>query len=556
MSAHNVKVIPLGGYGEVGKNMTAIEYGNDIVVIDAGLMFPEEQLLGVDFVIPDISYLTQNKDRVRALLVTHGHEDHIGALPYILPDLNVPIFATRLTKGLIANKLRERRLLNTAEINVVDVRDVLTLGEFEVEFYRVNHSIPDAVGIALHTPAGTVVHSGDFKIDQTPVDGLPTDFAKLVELGQRGVLAFICDCVRVEREGHSPSDRSICETFDIIFRRAPGRIIVTTFASNISRLQQVVDVSREHGRKVAVVGRSLENNVKVSIELGYMTGTDGVLMRQDEVRRLPAEQVVFVTTGSQGEPTSVLSRIATNEHRNIRIVPGDTVIMSSSPIPGNEETVMRTVDNLFRLGADVIYSALANVHVSGHAAQDDIKLVLNLLKPRYCVPFHGEYRHMVLFRRVAQEVGIAFDQSLLVGVGQVLEFGEGQGFVSGQVPSGSVFVDGTRTTFGEVHQVVLRDRRLLSRDGIVIAVVALDRQTGRLVLGPDIVSRGFVYSHEPEDILQSAKDALLEGLDHGSRLNAEVEFGFVTHKIKEILGEYLYEQTGRRPLILPVVTEV
>ena len=552
---NTVKVIPLGGYAEVGKNMTAVEYGNDIVIIDAGLMFPEDRLLGVDFVIPDISYLLENKDKVRAILVTHGHEDHIGALPYVLPELRVPVFATRLTKGLISNKLKERRLLNSTEVNVVDTRDVLSLGEFEVEFYRVNHSIPDAVGIAVHTPAGTIVHSGDFKIDQTPVDGLPTDFAKLVELGQGGVIAFICDCVRVERGGHSPSERTIAETFDIIFRRARGRIIVTTFASNISRVQQIIDAAREHGRKVAVVGRSLESNAKVAIELGYLSGTEGVLMRLDELRGLPHEQIVFVTTGSQGEPTSVLSRIATNEHRSIRLVPGDTVIMSSSPIPGNEETVMRTVDNLFRLGADVIYSALANVHVSGHASQEDLKLVLNLLRPQYCVPFHGEYRHMVLFRRVAEEVGIQSEQALLAAVGQVLEFSERRGTISGRVPAGSVFVDGT-TTFGEMSQVVLRDRRQLSRDGVVIVVVALDRQSGRLVVGPDVVSRGFLYPREPDDVLESAKETLRAALDHGAKLNVEVEFGFVTHKVKEVLSEYLYEQTGRRPLILPVVTEV
>lgn len=553
MSGKSVKVIPLGGYGEVGKNMTAIEYGNDILVIDAGLMFPEEQLLGVDFVIPDISYLSENRDKVRAILVTHGHEDHIGALPFVLPELRVPVFATRLTRGLIANKLKERRGV-TAELNVISTEDVLTFGAFEVEFYRVNHSIPDAVGIALNTPAGTIVHSGDFKIDQTPVDGLTMDFAKLVSLGQRGVLAFICDCVRVERAGHSPSERTISETLDILFGRAPGRIIVTTFASNISRVQQIIDAAREHGRKVAVVGRSLENNVKVAIDLGYMNGTEGVLARFDEVRRLPSDQVVFVTTGSQGEPTSVLSRIATNDHRNIRIVPGDTVILSSSPVPGNEEAVMRTVNNLFRLGADVIYSEVSNVHASGHASQEDIKLVLNLLRPRYCVPFHGEYRHMVLFQRVAEEVGIPAERTLLAGVGDVLEFAGQEAWSAGQVTTGAILVDGA--TIGEVSQIVLRDRRQLSRDGVVIAVIGLDRQTGRIVVGPDIVSRGFVYAGEGDDVLEAAKEALREGLDHGSKANASIEFSFVNHKIKEILGEYLYGQTGRRPMILPVVTEI
>ncbi|MBI2955667.1 MAG: ribonuclease J [Chloroflexi bacterium] len=552
MSKNKVKIIPLGGAGEIGKNMLVVECRDDIVVIDAGLKFPNEEMLGIDFIIPDISYLLERKDRVRGIVITHGHEDHIGALPYILPELKVPVYSTRLTNGIIKVKLKERGLLHDTDLHCVEPGDVLSFGSIEVVFFRVNHSIPDAVGLIMNTPAGLIVHTGDFKFDKTPIEAPPTDFDQLVNLGLSNVVALFCDCVRVELHGSTPSERIVGDTFDAVMSDATGRVIITTFASNISRIQQAIYTAHNHGRKVAIIGRSLESNVNVAIDLGFLVVPDDTLISLAQAKNLRNDQVVFITTGSQGEPTSVLSRIATNDHKQIRLVPGDTVIISATPVPGNEETVSRTIDNLFRLGAKVVYDAIMTVHVSGHASRDELKLMLQLVQPQYCIPLHGEYRHMVLFREMAGEAGIAPEQVLLAEVGDILEFNQGSGRIARRVQVGSVLVDGVMV--GEVARVVLRDRQHLSRDGVVIVVVALDRQSGELVSGPDIVSRGFVYMREADELIEKAKENVRRAIV--SRNGSELEYGFAVQKIKESLGKFIFDKTRRRPMILTVVTEI
>ena len=552
MPRSKVRIIPLGGLGEIGKNMMAVECGDDIVVIDAGLMFPEEEMPGVDLVIPDITYLIENRDRVRAIVVTHGHEDHTGALPYVLPKLGVPIYATRLTQGLISVKLKEHHLLEDATLNTIKAGEEVTIGCFRLEFFHVCHSIPDGVGIALHTPAGLIVHTGDFKFDQTPVDNRLTDFASLARLGGDDVLALLSDSTNAERPGYTPSERQVGEMFDRVFLRAPGRVIVATFASNISRIQQVVDVAVRYDRRVAVIGRSMTENVRMARELGYLDMPDGVLIRVEEAARLPRNRVAIITTGSQGEPTSALTRMANGESRQLRIEEGDTVVISATPIPGNEESVNHTVDNLFRHGADVVYDALTNVHVSGHGAQEDERMMLNLLRPRYFVPIHGEYRHLRLHAKTAAELGIPESDIFILENGQILELSQHSAKVSGRVPAGYVLVDGIGV--GDVGQVVLRDRRLLSQDGVVIVTVTVDKQTGQLVGPPDIVSRGFIYEPDSEGLLDKARDRVSTAMEEGTRSSAER--AFISAKIKETLGRLLYELTHRRPMILPVITEV
>ncbi|MBI4320675.1 MAG: ribonuclease J [Chloroflexi bacterium] len=552
MAKNRVKVIALGGVGEVGKNMLVLEHKDDIIIIDAGLKFPEEEMIGIDFIIPDISYLLDKKERIRGIVLTHGHEDHIGALPYILPELGVPVYATRLTRGLLTVKLKERGLLRHAQINPVEPGETLSLGAFDVEFFRVNHSIPDAMGLIIRTSAGTIVHSGDFKFDKSPADSLPTDFAHLAQVGQEGVLALLCDCVRVELPGYTPSEQVVSDSFDAVLAQARGRVIVTTFASNISRIQLAICTAHRHGRKVAIVGRSLESNVGVAAELGFLNVPDGTIISLGETRSLPHNEVMFVTTGSQGEPTSALSRIANNEHRQIHIVPGDTVILSATPVPGNEETVARTIDNLFRLGADVIYDAVMTVHVSGHASREELKLMLSIVKPQFCIPLHGEYRHMVLFRSAAQEIGMSEDNIILAEVGDMVEFARDYGRITRRVPASAILVDGAMV--GELAQATLRDRQRLSRDGVVIVVVTLDRETGWLLAGPEIVTRGFVHMHGADDLTEKARDrvrTVLETLEQPQTGN-----GFIAGKVKDALGKFIYDRTRRRPMILPVVTEV
>ncbi len=548
MSGKTLRLIPLGGVGEIGKNMMLMEYGENIIVIDAGLMFPENYMLGIDIVIPDISYLLERKDKVRGIIITHGHEDHIGGLPYVLPQVNAPIYATRLTRGLIEVKLKEHKLLKAASLHTIQPGDVLNLGPFRVEFFRVCHSIPDGVGLAVETPVGLVVHSGDFKFDHSPVDGRLTDFAKLAELGGRGVMVLLSDSTNAETPGYTHSEQEIGETFDRIFTKAQGRVIVATFASNISRIQQVIETAERHNRRVGVVGRSMVNNVKMAIELGYLHVSPDMLLTIGEINRLPPRKVVMVCTGSQGEPTSALVRMASDEYRSVSIRPGDTVIVSATPIPGNEELINHTLNNLFRLGADVYYDELLDVHVSGHASREEQKLMINLIQPKFFVPIHGEYRHLILHAQMAQQLGIPATNIFVIESGQVLEFDGNEGWLGGEVAGGYVFVDGLGV--GDVGQVVLRDRQHLSRDGFLIAVVAVDEKTGELLAEPDIISRGFVYMREAEELIEQAKEKVLTALEKSGSP------AVVSTKIKETLSEFLYEQTRRRPMILPVVIEV
>jgi ribonuclease J len=548
-----LRVIPLGGLGEIGKNMMALEFEDDIILIDGGLMFPEDEMLGIDLVIPDVTCLLEKTHKIRGWLITHGHEDHTGGLPYLLPQLDFPpLYGTKLTQGLVKVKLDDHHLLEATKLNVIQAGDSLTLGAFQVEFFQVCHSIPDSVGLAVHTPVGTLVHTGDFKLDHTPVDGKLTDFGKLAQLSAQGVLALFSDSTRVEVPGYTASEKTVGDTFDVVFSKAKGRIIVATFASLISRVQQVVDAAVKYDRKVGVTGRSMENNVAMARQLGYLHVPDGVIQSLDQLSKLPYEQIVIVTTGAQGEPGSALSRMANGDHRQISIIEGDTVILSSSPIPGNEEAVARNIDNLYRRGAQVLYHRLLPVHVSGHASQEEQKLMLNLVKPRYFVPVHGEYHHLVLHGKLAESLGWPADNIFVVEDGDVLEFTPHTARVSGTVQCGYVFVDGLGV--GDIGSVVLRDRKHLAQDGILVAVIAVDRQTGHPTGLPDIISRGFVYERHSEELIEQARHVALEALDHQTDHTAD--YSFVKNKVRDSLSKYLYEQTKRRPMVLPVVVEV
>ena len=555
MTTEKVRLVPLGGLGEVGKNMMVVEYGDDIIIVDIGVMFPDEEMFGVDLVIPDTSYLADKKQRIRGILITHGHEDHVGGLPYILPMLDFPpIYATRLTQGLINVKLKEHRLLDKASVQVIAPGDQVELGRCSAEFFRVNHSIPDSVGIVLHTPVGTVVLTGDYKFDYTPVDGKPADLGTLGKIGNDGVLVMLGDSTRVETPGYTPSERVVNDSLDKIFANAPGRILLATFASLISRVQQVIDVSERYERFVALVGRSMQNNVQMAIELGYLNVPKGMLIRAEDINKFNPEQVTIICTGSQGEPTSALTRIANQDHRLIRIQPGDTVILSATPVPGNEKMVNRTINSLFRQGAEVFYQGIAQVHVSGHAAQEELKLMLSLIRPKYFVPVHGEYRQMVLHAKLAYSLGVPEENIVIAEDGDIIELSLDGGIaINEHVASGNVFVDGL--SVGDVGQIVLRDRKVLSQDGILMVVLTVDKETGQPLAGPDIVSRGFVYMRDSEALLESARErvfAALSSLDkHGGS-----DWSFIKDKIKHTLGEFLYEKTHRRPMILPVVMEV
>jgi ribonuclease J len=548
LSQELLRIIPLGGVGQIGKNMMVLEYDEHLLVIDAGLMFPESDMLGIDIVIPDMEYVFERRDRVRAIVITHGHEDHIGALPYLVQEVKAPVYATRLTRGLIEVKLKEHHLLDDTELHTVTPDDVLELDPFTVEFFHVCHSIPDGVGLAITTPVGLVVHSGDFKFDQTPVDGQLTDFAKLAELGGRGVHVLLSDSTNADTSGQTPSEQVVGETFDDIFAHATGRIIIATFASNISRVQQVLDTARRHGRQTGIVGRSMINYAKKAAELGYLDLAPDELLTAQQMNDLPPHQVAIACTGSQGEPTSALVRMSLGEHRLVNIRPGDSVVVSSTPIPGNEELVNRTLNNLFRAGAEVYYFERSQVHVSGHASREEHKLMLNLTRPRFFVPIHGEYRHLVHHARMAELVGIPKKNIFVVESGTVLEFGPDWGQINGQVTEGHVLVDGLGV--GDVGSVVLRDRHLLSRDGFVVVVVAVDSDNGQVVEGPHIITRGFVYIRESADLIDEASLCVLEALEYGGpRVTASA-------KIKDSLAEFFYKQTKRRPMILPVVLEV
>jgi len=552
MAKPRLKIIPLGGLSEIGKNMMVMEYQNDIILIDAGLMFPDEEMLGVDLVLPDTSYLREKREKIRGIIITHGHEDHIGALPYLLSEVNVPIYSTKLTQGLISVKLKQRRAHVKAKLNVIAPSSEITLGRFKIEPFHVCHSIPDAIGLIIRTPVGTIIHSGDFKLDYTPVDGKPTDLSRLAQLGVQGTLLLLADSTYAELPGYTPSERVVGETLDRVISQAPGRVIIATFSSLVSRIQQVIDSAAKHQRRVFVVGRSMIDTVRMALELGYLNAPDGILARLDELKGMPRNKIVFVATGSQGEPTSALVRMANRDHRQVHITPGDTVILSATPIPGNEAVVNRTVDNLFKQGAQVFYDKVAQVHVHGHASQEELKLLLNLVKPKFFMPIHGEYRHLTLHAKLAELVGIPKDNIFVLEDGEVLELSPWAGKVTGKVTSGNVYVDGLGGS--GIDHVVLRDRRMLSRDGIVIVIIAINRQTGKLIGRPDIISRGFVDTREDREMIEKSRDLIARALDHGR--DRPADWGFINTKVKDILNKFYYEQIKRRPMILPFMVKV
>lgn len=547
-----LNIIPLGGLGEIGKNMTVFKYGDDIIIVDAGLAFPEDDMLGIDLVIPDISYLTENKDKIRAIFLTHGHEDHIGALPYVLKKLDLPVYGTALTLGILQGRLKQNGV-SSSQLKTVQPGEFIRAGSFKVEFIRVNHSIPDAVAMAIHTPLGVVLHTGDFKIDQTPVDGQVTQFSKLAELGNQGVLMLLADSTNVERPGYTPSEKIVGKTFDEEFRYAKSRIIVATFSSNVHRIQQVVESAVRYGRKVAIIGRSMVNVVNIAMELGYLNIPDGTLIDIDETNNYRPEQVVIITTGSQGEPMSALTRMAMSDHKKVGIVPGDTVIISATPIPGNEKGVSRTIDHLFRLGAEVIYEKSLGVHVSGHASQEEIKLMHNLVRPKFFMPVHGEYRMLVKHSKLAQSLGMPKENIVIAENGSVVEVTKDSVGINNKVTAGKVLVDGLGV--GDVGNIVLRDRRQLSQDGILIVVVTIDKQDCSVVAGPDIVSRGFVYVREADDLMENAKEKVQIALNKCQE-NGVSEWSAIKSAVRDSLSRYLYEKTRRRPMILPVIMEI
>ncbi len=548
-----LRIIPLGGVGEIGKNMYVFEYGDDIVVVDCGLMFPDEEMFGIDLVIPDVTYLRENRDKVRAFVITHAHEDHVGGLPYVLPYLpGVPVYASTLARGLLGIKIKEHKLHNNP-LMPLDPGDMLEIGPFRIEPFRISHSIPDAMGIALHTPVGTVVTTGDFKFDHTPVDGRRSDFAVLSRLGEDGVICLLSDSTRAENPGYTLSERTVGETFREIMEPLDGRVIVATFASNIARIQQVLDAAATFDRKVAVIGRSMEQNFRIATDLGYLTYAPGQVVGKDQIGAVAPGSMVIATTGAQGEPMAGLARMANRDHRFVEIQPGDTVIVSASPIPGNEEYVARTIDNLFKAGANVFYHTVKHAHVSGHASQEELKLMLGLTRPKYFIPIHGEFRMLVQHGRLAVETGVAPENVFIIENGQAIEFfADGSARRASPVTSGYVLVDGL--SVGDVGEVVLRDRRALASDGMFIVVVTVDKQTGRVVAKPEIVTRGFIRGNEHDPLLAGTIERMMAAIEgQGDRTS---EIGLLKSQIKDEISRYLYEQTRRRPLVFPVVVEV
>lgn len=553
-NSDKLSIFALGGVGEIGKNMYVVQYGNDIVVIDSGLKFPEEDMLGIDIVIPDITYLTENRDKVRGIIITHGHEDHIGGLPYVLKHLNVPVYATRLTLGLIESKLREANLLGDTKRILITADSEVPLGALKATFFKTNHSIPDSVGVCLDTPEGVVVHTGDFKFDHTPVNGQYADLQRMAEIGQKGVLALLSDSTNAERPGFTPSESSVGVVLEDIFRKAQQRVVVATFASNIHRVQQVIEAAHATNRKLAVVGRSMVNVVTIASELGYLNVPDGMLIEPEEVNKMSADRVAVLSTGSQGEPMSALTRMARSTHRKVDILPGDTVVIAATPIPGNEKYVGRTVDELFRLGANVIYGGSSSgVHVSGHGSQEELKLMLNLMRPKYFIPIHGEYRMLRHHAKLAEDVGIERENIFITDIGDTIEIQNGVARRGSKLPSGYVLIDGLGV--GDVGNIVLRDRKLLSQDGILVVVVTLSKQDGTILSGPDIISRGFVYVRESEGLLDEANRIVTSTLHRLMNENVNEWASLKTH-VKDALGRFLYEQTRRRPMILPIIMEV
>lgn len=549
-----LSIFALGGLDEIGKNMYVVQYGNDIVVIDSGLMFPEEEMLGIDIVIPDITYLVENKDKVRGIILTHGHEDHIGGLPYILRQLNVPIYATKLTMGLIEHKLREANILNDTRRHIVNNKTEIKLGSsLKASFFNTNHSVPDSVGVCIDTPEGSVVHTGDFKFDMTPVNGQVADMHKMAELGKKGVLCLLSDSTNAERSGFTGSESTVGEGINQVFRKAKQRVIVATFASNIHRIQQVVNACLLYDRKLAVVGRSMVNVVNIASELGYLHVPSDLIIETDEINRLAANRVAVISTGSQGEPMSALTRMANASHRKVEILPGDTVIIAATPIPGNEKSIGRTVDQLFRIGADVVYSATSHVHVSGHGSQEDMKLMLNLIKPKFFIPIHGEYRMLRAHAQLAESVGVRPENIFICDNGDTVEFTGGRARYGPKIQTGKVLVDGLGV--GDVGNIVLRDRKLLSQDGILVVVVTLSKANGTIVAGPDIISRGFVYVRESEQLLDEANRIVALTMEKCMKEQVS-EWASLKTSIREALSKFLFERIRRRPMILPIIMEV
>ncbi len=546
-----LRIIPLGGLGEIGRNMMLIEYADDIIVVDVGLMFPEEEMLGVDLVIPDFTYLREHKEKLRAVFLTHGHEDHVGALPYFLREFKAPIYGARLTDGLIRVKLNEHRLLQGADLHVVKPGETIKAGVFEVEFFTVAHSIPDACGLIIRTPLGPLVHTGDFKLDHTPVMDQHTDLIRLAQVGAEGCLLLMADSTYAEQDGYTPSEQLVGEALRNILVNAKGRVIVATFASLIARVQQVVDAAVFTDRKVFLTGRSMIDNSQMARQLGYLNAPNGVIVGVEEMRNTPAHKLVIVTTGSQGEPTSALTRMANGDHRHISILEGDTVVLSATAIPGNEQAVYRNVDNLFRLGADVMYNRVSNIHVRGHASREELKIIQGLLQPEYFVPIHGEYRHLVVHAKLAESVGVPKGNAFVMTDGDVLEITETEAALAGRVPASYVYIDGLG--IGDVDQHILRDRAHLSTDGVVVAFVTVDKQTGHVTRQPEILTRGFVDVEEREELLERSRGVAakaLEGNDHYA------DFGDINNRVRDALSKFLYDETRRRPMVLTVTVEV
>ena len=549
-----VKVAFLGGLNEVGKNITLFEYEDEIVLVDCGLAFPDEDMPGIDLVIPDFSYIEKNADKVKGICITHGHEDHIGSLAYLLKKINIPVYSTRLTNGLIEGKLREHGLLGSAKLNVVKPGDTVKFGKFSVEFIHVNHSIPDAVALAIKCAAGTIVHTGDFKIDTTPIDGGMIDIARFAEIGKEGVLCMMADSTNAERPGYTESESKVGDSFEMLFRKAENRrIIVATFASNIHRVQQIINVAKTYGRKVAHSGRSLENVVAVSSELGYLDVPEGILIKLDMINQYAENEIVLITTGSQGEPMSALTRMAFSDHRKVAIGPNDYVIISANPIPGNEKTVSRVVNELMKHGAEVVYEKMYDVHVSGHACREELKLMLGIVKPKYFIPVHGEQKHLQKHAGLAESVGISSKNIVLADNGKVVEMSDEYIKCTATVPAGQIFVDGSGV--GDVGSVVLRDRKHLAEDGIIIIVATIDSVSGELVSGPDIVSRGFVFVKESEELIGQARATALETLErcHSRKI---YDWGTIKSRIRDDVSRLMYEKTKRNPMILPIIMEI
>lgn len=548
----SLKIIPLGGLGEIGKNMTVIRSGDEMIIVDVGLMFPDDHMLGIDLVLPDMTYALENKNLIKAVFLTHGHEDHIGGLPYFLRQIDVPVYGTRLTLGILQGRMKENGV-SSDKLHEVQAGQKVTVGVFDVEFLRVNHSIADSVALAINTPQGLIIHTGDFKIDQTPVDGNLTDFSRFSSLGDQGVLALLADSTNAERSEYTKSEKVVGVAFNEIFATTTGRIVLATFSSNVHRIQQAINSATKYNRKVAIIGRSMLNVVSIATELGYLSFPEGTLIDIEEIDKYTSDQILVITTGSQGEPMSALTRMSRSDHRKVSISKGDTVIISATPIPGNEKMVFRTIDHLFKLGAEVIYDKSEGVHVSGHAGQEELKLMHNLVRPKYFIPLHGEYRHLVSHAKIARQLGMAKENIFIAENGSVVEFTKNGAAITGKVPAGKVLVDGLGV--GDVGNIVLRDRKLLSQDGIFIVVVTIDKQNNYIVAGPDIVSRGFVYVREAENLMEEAKERIQIALDKCTEVGLS-DWSLIKGAVRDSLNRFLYEKTKRRPMILPIVMEV